>query len=104
MLVRTLHTCSVKFPDVAVSIVPLVSEVIICTMHTTWVWERRIDRVMSVLTSPLGSIPNHILRGHIGVEFTVGSTSSLFYAEHNSGRFFGCFTGISQGCQAYLPL
>ena len=25
MLVRTLHTCSVKFPDVAVSIVPLVS-------------------------------------------------------------------------------
>ncbi|RMX42493.1 hypothetical protein pdam_00020420 [Pocillopora damicornis] len=46
MLVRTLHTCSVKFPDVAVSIVPLVSEVIICTMHTTWVWERRIDRVM----------------------------------------------------------
>lgn len=26
MLVRTLHTCSVKFPDVAVSIVPLVSE------------------------------------------------------------------------------
>ena len=26
MLVRTLHTCSVKFPDVATSIVPLVSE------------------------------------------------------------------------------
>ena len=26
MLVRTLHTCSVKFPDVATSIVPLVSK------------------------------------------------------------------------------
>ena len=26
MLVRTLHTCSVKFPDVATSIVPLVRE------------------------------------------------------------------------------
>ena len=60
--------------------------------------------MMSVLTSPLGSIPNHILWGHIGVEFTVGSTSSLFYAEHNSGRFFWMFTGISQGCQTYLPL
>ena len=30
MLVRTLHTCSVKFPDVAVSIVPLVRENFLC--------------------------------------------------------------------------